>query len=99
MIIDVASGIPWKESGAIRFFIIQAFGILLEESVQALYSSNPTLQRVFMPRTAWCRTVGYAWFLIFMVWTVPGWMYPMMWRTRSGMQDSVLPYSILAIFV
>lgn len=99
MIIDVASGIPWGESGAIRFFSIQAFGILLEESIQALYSSSPTLQRLFKPRVSWRRTIGYAWVFVFMVWTVPVWMYPMMWRTESGMQDSVLPFSILAIFV
>lgn len=67
MIIDVASGIPWGESGAIRFFGIQAFGILLEESIQALYSSNPTLQRLFKPRILWCRTIGYAWVFVFMV--------------------------------
>lgn len=99
MIIDVASGIPWGESGAIRFFGIQAFGILLEESIQALYSSDPTLQRLFKPRMSWCRTFQCASVFVFMIWTVPGWTYPMMWRTESGMQDSVLPFSILAIFV
>ena len=93
--IDISSGIPWQETGAIRFFCTQAFGILLEESAHAMYLSNPLLQRLCEPHMSLARTIGGAWVFAFMVWTVPGYMYPMMRRTRSGMQDSILPYSIL----
>ena len=99
MVIDVASGIPWQDSGAIRFFCTQPLGIILEESAQAVYGSSPMLQRLCKPRMVWVRLLGYAWVLNFMVWTVPAYMYPLMSRTRSGMQDSFLPYSILGNLV
>ena len=96
MAIDVASGIPWQDSGSIKFFCMQVFGIILEESIQAAYGLSPRLQRQFESRLWWFRVMGRAWVIAFMAWTVPGWMYPMICRTRSGMQDSILPFSILA---
>ena len=94
--IDISSCIPWQETGAIRIFCTQAFGILLAESARAMYLSNPLLQRLCEPYMSLVRTIGGASVFAFMVRTVPGYMYPMMRTTRGGMQDSILPYSIFA---
>ena len=99
LVIDIASGIPWRESGAMRFFGTQVLGIMLEESLQAICSRSHTLKRLCEPHRQWIRVLGYVYVAAFMVWSVPGWIYPTLRRTRSGMQDSVLPFSILANFV
>ena len=97
--IDVASGIPWHSSGAIRFFCTQVLGIVLEEVAQAVYFS--TFDRSQLPTSPalWSRCLGYIWLAIFLSWSAPTWLYPMLYRTRSGMQDSVLPFSLLRALI
>jgi len=34
---DIAGGIPFEKQGTIRFFVTQAFGIIIEDTVEALY--------------------------------------------------------------
>lgn len=38
--VDMASGIPWRESGALRFFCTQVIGIAMEEIAQKIYHQN-----------------------------------------------------------
>ena len=97
--IDIASGIPWRSSGAVRFFCTQVLGIMLEEIAQAIYFS--AFGRFQLPSSPalWSRCLGYVWLVIFLSWSVPTWLYPMLYRTRSGMQDSVLPFSLIRALI
>ncbi|MCJ1469390.1 hypothetical protein MMC07_008023 [Pseudocyphellaria aurata] len=110
---DMAAGVPWHESGATRFFLTQVVGIALEEGVQycyrAAFSSGPSDRphMVTRPRTRprtsswpwWKRIGGYIWVILFLAWSVPGWVYPTMHRLRSGSSDAILPFSIISIFI
>ena len=96
LVIDIASGISWQKSGAIRFFCTQVFGILIEEAWLTLYRWSPSLQKMCRSRVPWVKMIGRAWVAAFLVWTVPSYMYPMMRITRNGSKDSILPYSVLA---
>lgn len=96
---DVAVGMTLGDSGSIRFFCTQAVGILLEDSVQALY-------RKFVPGMSAIRSarrenvaklVGYVWLGVFSVWSTPVWAYPAMRRNQGRVEDVVLPFSILKI--
>ena len=91
--IDLASGIPWLSSGAIRFFCTQGLGIVLEDVVQAIYFLVFGRPPPSTPPTLWSRCLGHVWLALFLSWSVPTWLYPMLYRTRSGMQDSALPFS------
>ncbi len=90
---DVSQGVPLRESGAVTFFCIQTVGIMIEDGVQALCPSSAGKtgreQRVHVLR----RLAGYLWVVAWLVWTTPGWTYPMMRRDRG---DRLLPFSVLA---
>lgn len=99
LVIDLSSGIPWYGSGAVRFFCMQALGIILEKVVHSLHLSLSGRASPREPPTSWTKILGYIWVISFLSWTVPGWLYPMLCRTRTGMEDSVLPFSLLNNFV
>lgn len=93
---DVGLGIAVRDSGALRFFLMQAVGILLEDGVQRLYRAAFGLKRdENRSPTLFARCVGYIWLLTFMAWIAPGWIYPAIFITGGGPQDPVLPFSIL----
>jgi len=80
------------ESGAMRFFLTQAFGIVLEDAFQAAYyyvsgrersAKIPLLHKI----------VGYVWLVLFLSWSTPAWSYPQMRSIRSGV-DFLLPFTI-----
>ena len=98
-VIDSASGIPWLSSGAIQFFCTQPLGIVLEEIAQAVYFSAFGRSQLPTPPALWSRCLGYVWLATLLSWSVPVWLYPMLYRTRSGMQDSVLPFSPLQALI
>ena len=94
---DVAIGIGWGESGAIRFFCMQAVGILIEDSVQALYRRiDPETQRP-LPRQMLVRMIGFVWLGCFLAWTTPVWAYPAMRRNQGEPKDMVLPFSVIGM--
>ena len=95
-VIDIASGIPWHESGAVRFFLMQGLGIIFERTVRLSYRTVFPSSDLSHQPALWSRVMGYIWVVIFLSWTIPGWMYPMICRTRSNMQDSILPFSVIA---
>lgn len=80
------------ESGAIRFFLTQALGIVLEDAFQAAYyyisgkkrSANAPLLHKF---------VGYVWLVLFLAWSTPAWSYPQFRSIRSGV-DCLFPFTI-----
>ena len=93
--IDLSAGIPWRASGAVRFFCTQALGIWLEEAVRALYVGWWLGSR---PVPGWTKIVGHVWVLLFLAWSWPAYMYPMLYRTREESTDSFLPFSVLGRF-
>lgn len=94
---DIVIGISWGESGAIRFFCTQAFGILIEDSVQALYQRiDPETQRS-PSRQKLVKVIGYVWLVCFLAWSTPVWAYPAMSRNQGAAKDKVLPFSVIGM--
>ena len=86
---DVAQGIPWQQSGAIRFFGTQAVGIIFEDAVIRAF-----VIRRFRPLTGTLsRFVGYLWVLIFLFWSTPVWIYPSLYRNTGEAKDMIVPFS------
>lgn len=88
---DFASGVSLHDSGAMQFFLAQALGIILEDCVTRLYHLLPLSMR--LPNTA-VKIVGFIWVEVYLIWSVPGYMYPMLWRANQGLNDSTIPYSL-----
>lgn len=42
----------------------------------------------------WHRVVGGIWDFLFTSWSSPSYMYPMMKRTREGLDDWILPWRV-----
>lgn len=95
-VIDVASGILPRSSGAIRlFFCKQVFGVVLEKIAQSICFSVFGRSQLPIPPALWSGCLGYIWLAIFLSWSVPTWHFPKLYRARSGMRDSVLSSSPL----
>jgi hypothetical protein len=60
--------IPW-DSGAPRFFVMQAFGIMVEDAVQKIY------HRCGGKPNHLSRFVGYVWLSMWLIWTTPSWAW------------------------
>ncbi|KAI0200184.1 membrane bound O-acyl transferase family-domain-containing protein [Astrocystis sublimbata] len=88
--IDFASGIEWRESGALKFFTIQPIGILIEDVFASIYMSYvkaPDARASVMQRC-----VGFLWVGLWMAWTVPAYMYPVLNSTED---TGVVPISVI----
>ncbi|RAL07259.1 wax synthase family protein [Aspergillus homomorphus CBS 101889] len=73
LFMDVGFGVPMAKSGALWFFCLQILGVLLESIVRDLVRPlrarmNPGVKRV----------IGYVWVALFMLWTVPIWINPIL---------------------
>lgn len=86
----MAEGMPWQESGSVRFFVTQFVGVVLEDTAQELYrrvGGRPGNWRV--------RALGFAWVFAFQVWSTPAWFYPGLVERTGREQDNILPFSIV----
>lgn len=83
-------GIPAAESGALAFFLIQPLGIAVEDLVNWAFA--PLFKRFPLPQFM-SRCVGALWVSVWMAWTVPWYMYPIVGK-GSG-DDGVIPVSII----
>lgn len=90
VLIDISAGIELKDSGAARFFVTQALGVLLETSVIAFYRSMCASKQ---GAGAIGKALGFIWVSAYLIWSTPSYLYPIMWRTNAGYNDSVIPYS------
>lgn len=87
------------QSGAPRFFVTQALGILLEDIVRVqwrhlqLNKRDSNMQKMLLRIR---RRLGYLWVLVFLVWSTPVWVYPAIAVNRGEPKDRVLPFSILS---
>ncbi|KAH7385344.1 membrane bound O-acyl transferase family-domain-containing protein [Phaeosphaeria sp. MPI-PUGE-AT-0046c] len=88
---DRAAGISVSDSGAMRFFLTQGLGLILEDCVLKLYGRCPSCMQI---SRGTARIIGFAWVLVFLTWSVPVYMYPMLWRANQGLQDSTIPFSL-----
>jgi len=88
---DSSAGIPVRQSGALRFFLTQAGGLIMEDLVSKLYF-HP--ERASKPSNKLERVVGFVWVASFLTWSVPAYVYPMMWRTQLGLNDSTIPFTL-----
>nr|P0DO28.1 RecName: Full=Acetyltransferase eriL; AltName: Full=Erinacine biosynthesis cluster protein L [Hericium erinaceus]BBN60753.1 putative acetyltransferase [Hericium erinaceus] len=65
-----------QKSGALRFFLLQATAILVEQEVGKIFKLQPT---------PLLRRLGYMWTFLWFVFTLPHWMDP---QFRQGMADN-----------
>lgn len=93
LLIDIASGIPLHASGAIMFFVTQALGIVLEDLAITTYRFLfvPNLR----PPSRGERILGRVWVVAFLTWSTPMYLYPMLWRSNIGLEDSMIPFSVV----
>ena len=81
---------------------MQAVGILFEDYVLSYLRSrgggsqgrNGTVKGI-----RWERGVGYLWVLLWLSWTVPGWLFPMLERTKGGEGEAVMGFSFLSLLM
>ena len=80
---DISQRIPRSESGAMRFFCIQALGIMIEDAVQALFKELRAEEKADKSRIL-TRAAGYMWVVAWLTWTSPIWIYPVMSRDTGA---------------
>jgi hypothetical protein len=85
---DLASGVHFRNSGAMLFFLAQGLGMVIEDIIIKIYQSSNVKLPTLMERGC-----GYVWVSIYLTWTVPAYMYPIMWRANQGVNDSTIPFS------
>ena len=94
---DGLMNIPFRESGALFFFSIQAVGIMVEDAAQAMFRALGARQPATMP-SKWLmcqRMLGYTWVILFLTWSTPFWSYPI--ARQSG--DFPLPVRFFQSFL
>jgi hypothetical protein len=84
---EYADAVPWSQSGTMRFYCIQAFGILLEDAFQGIFHALTTHQH-----SRWTRAVGYIWVTFWIVWVSPALFYP---RLELSKKEIILPFSVV----
>ncbi|KAK4169998.1 membrane bound O-acyl transferase family-domain-containing protein [Cladorrhinum sp. PSN259] len=89
--IDVSSGMLPSESGAMRFFTIQPLGIAVEDLITWILSGSMTAKPTLLQRWG-----GALWVLLWMTWTVPAYMFPVLARIESG-DKGVVPLSLIRL--
>ncbi len=64
---DMSASLPPRDSGALRFFCMQALGIMLEDGFQNMF------YRVGGQSGFLSRAIGYVWVLLFLSWSIAVW--------------------------
>ena len=85
---DLVLGVPFIESGSVRFFMAQALAIMAEDTVQEV-----TVRFGGSRKSLWRRKFGFIWVTAFLYWSSPTWSYPAA-RAVRPQQDIFLPFSI-----
>jgi hypothetical protein len=78
--------IPFRESGALRFFVSQAIAIMIEDGVQGAFrrfGKNQAKPTESAEPPFWQRLAGFIWVAFFFLWISPVWVYPIL-RSTSG---------------
>lgn len=98
LVVDLALGMSLSESGAVRFFCMQAVEIMLEDGVQAMYRRMRGTESA-LPPSGWARTLGYVWVVAFLSWSTPMYAYPAIRRNHGDAKDRILPFSVLRLML
>ncbi|KAI9042921.1 wax synthase family protein [Aspergillus affinis] len=97
-LIDLSAGLSISTSGAAQFFCTQALGMMIEDLVVIVYfalrGDRPSRDR---PASRGERIIGFLWVGSFLVWSFPAYIYPMLYRSNSGLDDSVVPVSVVGL--
>ncbi|KAL1961854.1 hypothetical protein VTN77DRAFT_978 [Rasamsonia byssochlamydoides] len=96
VLIDIAAGISIHNSGALTFFCTQILGIVVEDLGVGAYRYLLGRDGTRPPALAE-KLVGFAWVGAFLVWSAPVYLYPMMYRANMGLNDSVVPVSLVGL--
>ncbi|KAI9837657.1 MAG: hypothetical protein M1837_002917 [Sclerophora amabilis] len=90
---DLGFEVPLREAGAFHYFCTQAFGIVLEELVKAIYGYAtgrvPKDSDGLTP--LWQRLIGFVWVVAFQSWSAPVWMYPTIRASRPRIDGLFAP--------
>ncbi|KAF3395269.1 Acetyltransferase pyr8 [Talaromyces pinophilus] len=95
-IADIASNLSWAEQLTVEFFVLQAVGIIIEDTVQAgwRFLNGQTRTGRQNPPRLWIRFVGGLWVALFLIWSTPRWVYP--GASKAGPETrSIVPYSFV----
>ncbi|KAB5522131.1 membrane bound O-acyl transferase family-domain-containing protein [Coniochaeta sp. 2T2.1] len=99
---DATVGLPFAESGAIRFFAVQTVGIMLEDAVQTIWDGGFG-RRKSQNQTGtvrWKKMVGVIWLWAWLAWSVPVWVYPAIYdRTKREQGPLMGPFSLSRWFL
>ncbi|KAJ5947286.1 hypothetical protein N7466_000301 [Penicillium verhagenii] len=95
-LIDLSIGLSLSISGAVPFFCAQALGVLIEDLVRYTCRSVGNVSPD-QPITKGQKILGHIWVGAFLVWSLPAYVYPMLHRGNLGLNDSVIPVSIIGI--
>lgn len=92
--IDTVQGISWRESGAVRFFVMMAVGIMLEDGVQWAFRVLTSRKNT---NAVWAKVIGYIWVLLYLSWATPIWAYPALRRNTGGPETEIFPFSVFGL--
>ncbi|KAK8051603.1 hypothetical protein PG993_002988 [Apiospora rasikravindrae] len=88
---DMATGLSFADGGQLYFFSMQAIGVILEMTVQNIWSRTG----LHFPRVLQ-KALGYMWVISWFCWITPNWSYPTM-RNMDPVKDGiVVPAHVLA---
>ncbi|PVH99772.1 hypothetical protein DM02DRAFT_710414 [Periconia macrospinosa] len=91
LIDDLASEVSIHESGAMRFFLVQALGVIVDDCIVRIY--NLVVRKRMRISETVAKTVGFVWVAFWLTWSVPAYMYPMLWRANLGLNGSTVSFS------
>lgn len=80
--VDYGATVWPSESGSLRFFLMQAFAIMVEDTFQAIYYSISGKRRAEKAPLSH-KIFGYLWLIIFLTWSGPGFGYPLIRRFKT----------------
>ena len=86
---ESCAGVPWHQSGSMRFYCMQALGILFEDAVQAVFNALTDKRH-----RGWTRVAGYVWVVLWMTWSSAAWFYPKLQNSIGEERVQMLPFSL-----
>ncbi|OJJ98282.1 hypothetical protein ASPACDRAFT_44787 [Aspergillus aculeatus ATCC 16872] len=87
LFMDVGFGVPMAKSGALWFFCLQIVGVVIESIARDL--TRPLRARM---NPGVKRMIGYVWVALFMLWTVPIWINPILIQLYSDGVRMMSPF-------
>ena len=95
LVIDIAAGLSLTQSGAMHFFWTHALGIVFEDFIVSIYrslsGSNAKARAAYRGE----KLIGYLWVALFMTWSTPMYMFPILQRSTADFNDSPIPFSVV----